>query len=711
VAANISPVDLESTSSERLITGRQILDIPYPATRSLKNALRIMPGVLQDRTGTLHFDGGLENQVFYSLNGFNIGDPVTGRFNTRLSVEAVRSLQYSTGRYSPEFGKGSAGALAIETVTGDDKLRYSITNFVPGIDMRKDLHIGTWAPRFGLSGPIRKGRAWFSDNVDLEYNQSVISDLPSGQDRNRTVRGSNLLHGQVNLTPANLLSVDFLGSLESAPRSGLGPLDPVSTTLDRRGRQLFLGFKDQIYFGRGALLELGYARTSTHLLQQPQGSDVYVMTPVGRSGNYFLNATQDSSRHQLLANLFLPAFSFAGHHQLKVGIDLDRLYYAQQGQRTGYENRDLSGRLLTRTVFGGNGTLHLSNTEASWYIVDAWRARSNMMIEYGLRQDWDALVRRPLLSPRLAVSYAPFGWKHTKLAGGYAVVYDASNLALFARPLDQYSLTTFYDAQGLPTRGPGITLFRADRHGLTAPRYHNWSFGVEQELPARFRLGVSLLRRRGEKGFTFLNWSHASDVLPLDTARLYGGTVFDAVYTLQNERRDVYDAAAITLNHSFGREYSWMVNYTRSRALSTAVLDISVDQPLRVIDNFGRLSWDAPNRLLSWGYLPGWGPNWAVSYLLDWRTGFPYSVQHESGEIIGTVNSFRFPVNFDLNLHLERKLRWRHYRFAVRAGFNNVTNHQNPTTVNNVIDSPHYLTYYGSEGRHLVFRLRWLGKE
>jgi hypothetical protein len=47
----------------------------------------------------------------------------------------------------------------------------------------------------------------------------------------------------------------------------------------------------------------------------------------------------------------------------------------------------------------------------------------------------------------------------------------------------------------------------------------------------------------------------------------------------------------------------------------------------------------------------------------------------------------------------------------VRAGFNNVTNHQNPTTVNNVIDSPHYLTYYGSEGRHLVFRLRWLGKE
>ena len=41
-----------------------------------------------------------------------------------------------------------------------------------------------------------------------------------------------------------------------------------------------------------------------------------------------------------------------------------------------------------------------------------------------------------------------------------------------------------------------------------------------------------------------------------------------------------------------------------SRAVSNAVLDVSVDQPLQVANNFGRMPWDAPNRLLGWGYLP-----------------------------------------------------------------------------------------------------------
>ena len=72
-----------------------------------------------------------------------------------------------------------------------------------------------------------------------------------------------------------------------------------------------------------------------------------------------------------------------------------------------------------------------------------------------------------------------------------------------------------------------------------------------------------------------------------------------------------------------------MANYTRSRALSNAVIDVSVDQRLQVINNFGRLSWDAPDRVLSWGYLPAWSRNWAFSYLLDLRTGFPFSIVRE----------------------------------------------------------------------------------
>lgn len=75
------------------------------------------------------------------------------------------------------------------------------------------------------------------------------------------------------------------------------------------------------------------------------------------------------------------------------------------------------------------------------------------------------------------------------------------------------------------------------------------------------------------------------------------------------------------------------------------------------------------------------------------------------------MNSHRFPPYFTLNLHVERQMRWHKYRFALRGGFNNISNHKNPTVVNPIIGAPNYLTYYGGEGRHFVVRFRWLGKE
>ena len=51
-----------------------------------------------------------------------------------------------------------------------------------------------------------------------------------------------------------------------------------------------------------------------------------------------------------------------------------------------------------------------------------------------------------------------------------------------------------------------------------------------------------------------------------------------------------------------------------------------------------------------------------------------------------------------------------HNNWAVRLGVDNITNRGNYTLVNNNVDSPDFLHYYGSEPRKLVFRLRWLGK-
>ena len=110
-------MDVDKTAAERKLTGTEVIDIPYTPTRDLRVALTLIPGVLQDATGQLHFAGGAERQTLYLLDGFDFSDPLTGTLDAHLSVDSVRAIDWFSGRYSPEFGKGSGGAL-------DDSDRY-----------------------------------------------------------------------------------------------------------------------------------------------------------------------------------------------------------------------------------------------------------------------------------------------------------------------------------------------------------------------------------------------------------------------------------------------------------------------------------------------------------------------------------------------------------------------------------------------------------
>jgi hypothetical protein len=153
-----------------------------------------------------------------------------------------------------------------------------------------------------------------------------------------------------------------------------------------------------------------------------------------------------------------------------------------------------------------------------------------------------------------------------------------------------------------------------------------------------------------------------------------------------------------------------MASYVHSHAASNAVLDYNSADPLQVGPTLRPVPWDAPNRLLAWAYLPLPWKNWALPVLADARTGFPFSIQHDNGLISGPVDSHRYPLNFDLNIHLERTFTLRGYRFALRGGMNNVTNQKNPTAVNNVIGAASFLQFYGYEGRHFVARVRFFGR-
>ena len=707
VKATPGVADADRTAPQVTLGGERLLDLPYRDTNSLRNMLRLIPGVTQDSRGGIHVHGGAEDQTLFTLEGFQINDPHFGVFDTRMNIESVQSVEMTAARPSAEFGKGSAGVIAVHTRTGSDELQFSTSTILPSFQSQKGaLQLADFTPRANFSGPWRKGKAWFSDSFDVQFNVNVIPELPDHKDRNKSLRGSNLLHNQINIAPSNIFFAGLLINAGSSPHSGLTALDPIESSSNRRNFQRFAYFKDQIYLSRGAVLEFGYALNHTEGNESPNSPSPYWITPLGRRGGHFSSLDREADRQQWIANAIPPVWRFLGAHSLKVGADIDWLSYSQQASRGPIIYTDNAGSPLRRIEFVGSGNFRRTNVEIAGYVQDSWRVRPGLLFELGMRLDWDRILQNWNGAPRFGFAWTPPGLANTKLFGGFSRIFDAGNLRLFTRPLDQQTITTLYD-RGLPVGDPTLSVYRLDDSRLKNPQHDNWNVGIEQRLPHNLQIRTSLVERRGLRGFTFTDQSVAQP-----SAYLTGQNPNDAlnVLGLYGHRHDYYKAAQIFVRQPLHQQYEWVAGYTRSLAKSNAVMERTVDQILLVADNTGPLPWNTPNRLMTWGLLPSGFKDLLWGYMAEWRNGYPFSIHEQDGRVRRPIDGYTFPAFFELNMHAERRFVVRGYRLAIRGGMVNLTGHANPNTVNNIIGSRDFLNVYGGQRRSTIFRLLWLGK-
>ncbi len=698
VVYSIPAIDSKETSVQKTLTAEEILDLPSPSTHDFRSSLPMIPGIVKDNNGRIHLNGGAENQAFYTLDGFNITSPATGTMQNRLSVDAIRAIRVETSRYSAEYGMGSAGVMGLETSTGDDRFRYSATNFLPSPQLYSGLHISNWNPRFTVSGPIVKGRAWFYNALDLQYDMNIVRDLPPSQNESRSWFGGDLTRLQLSLTNKNLLSAAFLMNFENSDRFGLGPLDPISTTRDVRDRFYFISVKDEAYLSGGWVLQTGVALNRINTKVRPLGPGTYVYSPEGRSGNYFLSATGRSKRRQATVSVLSPSWKWHGRHSTKFGLDAEDIRYRQFARRHDLEFRRSDGTLSRTATFSGIPYYQEKNTELSGYVQDRWSPSEQIMIEAGGRFDWDQLLRHPMVSPRLGVSWSPWKGGDTKFSGGVGIFYDETSLAMLGRAMSQERKDTFFGPTGTTiVEGPILTRFVADPGTLKPPYSVNWSLGWEQKLPRSFYLHTNFIQKRSLHGWVF------DPVTPTAAS--------SSILELRDRRVTTYKYLEFTVNRTFAERYPWSLSYARSSNRSNATVDFSLDNPMYGPQGSGPVDWDVPNRLISSAIIPvPYFKKYSIAYFLEWHTGFPWGTVNSTEQLIGPPNSRRFPDYFSLNLHLERRFLFWRYQWAFRAGFNNLTGHLNPDTVNNNLDASDFGRFLNNAGRAFTGRIRLIGK-
>ncbi|HWF09817.1 MAG TPA: carboxypeptidase regulatory-like domain-containing protein [Bryobacteraceae bacterium] len=708
VDVNYSPpvIDAAQTSDTKRLNNQEILNVPFPASQDYRNALPLMPGALLDNAGQIHFNGGETREANYRLNGFDISDPATGGLTARLNVDTIQTLEWDASRYSAAEGRGSSGTVDIKTEMGDNRWRFGATNFIPGFGSQDGLHLDHWSPRLRFSGPIRRNRAWFHNSLETYYTVTTISGLPPGQDRTRSFSGSDLARLQWNITPAQILTVSFLGNIGDDRRNGLNFLNPVETTLNRRSSMFVGTVKDQWSVG-GGLIELGFADNSTYLRASPQGTQTYVVTPYGSRGNFFSDQTAYTGRQEWLVNGFLKPMRRAGTHQIEIGADVEHSDIDQLIDRHEFTTVRVDNSLVRDVQFLGSPRQFRNNIEAYGYLLDRWSLSETLTIEGGVRTQWDEYTGGAPAAPRLAAAWSP-KWSHgTKLAAGWGIFYDPTTLNMLALSQEQVSISTFYDAHGDVTGPPIETRFVLRPQDIRLPRYAMTSFSIERPLGWGLFGKVNLISRRGSRGFTFED-STVSPTLNL--------------YVLDNIRQQRYRAAEFAVRRTFLSKYEWFASYTRSAAHANAVVNYSVENPILTPQAAGPLPWDAPNRFVAWAWAPvekAWFPGFLqriigetdLQLLADFRSGFPFNAVTETGNIVGPPASLRFPDYATINLAVERRFLFRGYLWAWRVSAVNTLNRTNANVVNNDVDSPTFLTYGRGQARAVNVRLRFLGRK
>jgi len=699
VVESAPAIDPAQVSSREQLTGIDIINIPYPNTRDYRFALNFIPGVVLDRNAQPHVAGGEASQALTQIDGFNVTQPANGQLLARVSTDALRSVDVETSRIPAEYGKGPAGVLALNTGIGDDHFRFAATNFLPSLQNKKGWTLDKVDPRFTFSGPIKQGKVWFFDGVDGEYDNVIIPELPSSEDTDTIWRMGNLAKVQANVTTRDIVSASFLVNQLHDEHLGFSTLSPATTRPVDSENLYFASGKEQHTFGQESVLELGFAFSRYGLQQTPLGDAPYIITPQTTTGSYYLQAHTIARRSQGTANLYLSK-NWHGRHDLLFGTDIDRLSYDQAFNRRPITslrncppgpNAPPCDPTALQSVFFNDGPSTTYNIETSAYVQDRWSATPKLLIEPGIRFDWDEIVRRPVFSPRLAGTYVLDNAGNTKLSAGIDVIYEATNLSLVAAPLGGSRLDTFFSAAGAPQTF--LTTFAVDRNRLLAPRFLNWSIALERKLPAEIFLKTEFIKRDGTHDFAYNS--------PTGSA---------SNFLLQNTRTDTYYSFKVDLRRTLWKRYIATASYMRSSSRSNQVIDYSLDSPTLSPQVAGPYPWDAPNRFISWGYLP-LIKGFDAGYSMEAHTGFPFGAVNDQQQIVKPPGTYRFPMYFALNFHLEKRFHAAGAYWALRGGFDNITNRQNAFTVNNNINSPQFLTFSNFDRRAFTARIRFLGRK
>ncbi len=386
-----------------------------------------------------------------------------------------------------------------------------------------------------------------------------------------------------------------------------------------------------------------------------------------------------------------------GRHSLKGGGEFRQFLNNNFRQGTGSFNFPtvaafLAGNANSFSVTLGSQSSSIAEGALGFFVQDSYKARSNLMLELGLRYEWNmtpterydrfivfdpataSLIRvgehinevyqqnKKNVEPRVGFSWDPFGDGKTSVRAAYALQTDQPMTSVvigtttnppLAIPLAFSGPITFANAISLG-RPAGLAP-QSIAHDFENSYLQSWNFNVQRELFRNLALlvgyfgskGTHLISRRnlnqpinGVRPFLIL--SQSSPILP--------GTTLGNITQVESGGNSNYNALWIKGSQRLARGLQFQASYMWSKSLdynSFSTGGIVGQDSYNLKGDRGLSDFDARHRFVFNGIydLPFRGSRllegWQLAAIVQFQSGSPVNVVTSDSTVNGIGNTLR----------------------------------------------------------------------
>ena len=687
VSASADTLDSKQSPGISTISASAIRNMPNLDER-FSTLLPLIPGVVRGPNGLINMKGAHASQNGSLLNNADVTDPATGTSDLSIPIDVVSSVEVFSTPYDPEYGKFTGAVSNVETRPGSfGKYRLSAQNLLPRL-RRVDgsiMGIAAATPRVTISGPIVKDRIAFTQSLEYRYERDFVSSLPPLQAWTRSENFNSYTQLDANITSKQTATASFAIFPQKHDYDGLNTFTPQESTpnLHLRGYQ---GYLQHRYITNSASLlttQVSFTKFDADLL--PNSDAPFQILVETTKGGFFNRQNRNTARTEWTELYHSHPYRYFGSHELEAGTSFVHSSYVGRQESHPVEIIGVANAPLERIQFGRASTFSIDQNEVAWFVGDKWTASRQLTFDLGLRFDWDSITSSVNAAPRAGFVLALTRDGKTMLKGGAGYFYDRVPLNIPAfRYLPDRTVSELNPAGEVVT---STEYSNAISSGLENPRSEVWNLELNREISSDFLVRVGYLQRNTVHGY-FVNpvGSGPSGSLSLSDR---GSDIYK-----EFQVTGVYQIHHSTLNASFihSRAYGDLNDFNQFFGNDPQ----AVIQP----NQRGRLEFDAPNRVLTWGEIAApW--KLTVSPVLDIHTGFPYSTVNQYRQFVGPRDESRFPrfVSADLQVWRRVPLHIKEIHARIGGGAFDVFNHPNYRDIQNVTDSPRFGEFFNGPGR------------